>query len=113
MRLSQIREQRVTWSAEVCGEMLTGGCNPAAYTPRFLAEIEQSQAKGESDATLLPRLLARVLTDWDLVDDDQPVPTTEEQLRDLPVALLSRVAQAIQAAMQPDPTTSATSGCIS
>ncbi len=109
MRVSQLAVGMVTpLTVEVAGGQVAMHYNPGVYTPEYIAEITSD--KGAQDADILPKMLASVISDWDLTDVDpdtgseKPYPITEANLRKLPVRFLSKIAQEIAADMQPDPT---------
>ena len=51
--------------------------------------------KGDADTGTFATYLAGIVTDWDLMDGDDKAPITRETLESLPLAVLRRIAEAV------------------
>jgi len=77
--------------AEVNGERIALDYHPARVTPLWIDDLMGSGDK----PLLLARVLAGVLSGWDVVENGKPLPLTEEVLASLPLPVLGAFAAAI------------------
>ncbi len=102
-----------TVKVDYFGEVLTVTYKPDAMTPAKEEELAEArkaaQEREESDDTfaaaenadLLATRLASVLAGWDVLEDGVLLPTTRENLRTFPNALLVHISMAIGEDMAP------------
>jgi len=107
MRLADIANERQTIRIDIGGATLTATVNPAAITPASIARLAAQERA--ADPMILPELLAEVLVEWDLTDDDgRPYPIEVEALGRLPMRFLARLGAELRGAVGVDPTNAAT-----
>ncbi len=107
MRLADIANERQTIRIDIGGATLTATVNPAAITPASIARLAAQERA--ADPMILPELLAEVLVEWDLTDDDgRPYPIEVEALGRLPMRFLARLGAELRGVVGVDPTNAAT-----
>ena len=113
LKLSQAASCRAKVEVEFAGteDKLTVWHNPSVFTPAFEAKLREDIENTEVQGYILAGMLSQMVLAWDLVDDEgvilgeqgkgQVVPVTEDNLRKVPVSILSAVSQACQKEHQP------------
>lgn len=101
-KLSSVTRATISLSVPLGGgEAISVVYRPSVLTPGLLKRLQGLQAHIESEQTAslpdeLPRLMATLLTSWDLTtDDEEPIPTTAEHLADIPLSILLHVMTAV------------------
>jgi hypothetical protein len=91
------------------GEALNIRYRVHAFTPNVEAELRASEKEGSVSDSLV-RMLTLLLDSWDLNDEKGKVlPVNETVLRDVPLAVLSRIFTAISEDQAPPPEKSGSS----
>lgn len=113
MRLSEAAKLRAKVEVDFPGttDKLTVWHNPSVYTAVFEANLRQEMEDTEVQGNILCGMLDKMLLEWDLVDDEgfilgedgkgNVVPITIDNLRKVPMSILTAVSQACQASHQP------------
>lgn len=101
MRLSNIVMDSRTITLHLEQGDLTCTYRPSGYT----AEVEEILlASSTKPLTTLVEILANMLVSWDLLDGEQEIPITKENLSKLPAMFLVAVLKGLMEDMKPDPT---------
>lgn len=83
----------------------TGGLTITYDRSRYTARVEAENKRLLADSqpvVATSRLLAAIITAWDLVDDrDEPVPLTEETFMDIDPTILNVIVNAIEQDVAP------------
>jgi hypothetical protein len=87
---SLINDTAERLEVEVNGSIVAVAYHPARITPLWL-----SDAMVTDDPLSLARSLAAVLTEWDVVENGQPVPLNADTLATFPFPVLGAFADAI------------------
>jgi hypothetical protein len=91
MKLSQLVEDRRELAIAVGSGSIVLGYNPSGVTPRMMAMADEAQ-KGNVGVATLCAMLAPMLVDWDVTDDDNnPLPLTADGLQDIPFGILVKI----------------------
>ena len=110
MKLSDLQQDTLSFSASVDGGVIKGMFRPRAYTPRVEQLVVGAQ-ETSSPASSLAEALSLLLVSWDLCDEDgAPYPCTCEALLEVPVVVLGDVFKAIARSMAPKATSAESSG---
>lgn len=87
LHLKSLSDDRATVAFDYLGETVHVTYRPHAVTPATYGKL-----RDEPVPQFLPKYLATVLVDWDVLGDDgEPIPTTEAALQDVPTRFLSEV----------------------
>jgi hypothetical protein len=99
----QTRDTKVEWEGEVVGITF----DPAKYTPHLEAQV---MALGESEGSraLVP-FITELLTAWDITEDGQPFPVSDDAVASLPLGFLVTVIRKVAEDLAADPTLLGTS----
>ncbi len=101
MKISDLQQDTLPFSATVDGGIIKGKFRPRAYTPRVEQLVVGAQDTG-TPASSLAEALSRLLVSWDLAaDDGEPYATSAEALHEVPVVVLGDVFKAIAKSMAP------------
>lgn len=112
MRLSDLAKDRRTVTVTVSGGSVNVTYRPAGITPEVEDGLRAMIAEQRVGATLVA-MLAGILVDWDLQDDDGAMyPIDADGLRRLPMQFLAAVAQAISGNIGPNPSSGGSSAAI-
>jgi hypothetical protein len=105
MKLSDVTGDRRTAKISFPGRdgqedmALTVVWNPSAYTPAFEAEL---LARAEEHPTgAMAFACTSLLVEWDLENDEGPIPLTEEGLRNVPLSVMAQIFKQIRIMAQP------------
>lgn len=110
MKLSDLQQDTLPFTADVDGGVIKGKFKPRAYTPRVEQLVVGAQDTA-SPASSLAEALSRLLCSWDLSDEEgNPYPTTAQALHEVPVVVLGDVFKAIAKSMSPKATSVEPSG---
>lgn len=93
------------------GDTLNVTYRPGAYTPEFEQKAQDGINAGDRDS--LGRMVADIVTDWDLYEDAAQkvkVPLTVDRLRTVPMVVLAPVMEAIGGDLRPNLTSAVRSG---
>jgi hypothetical protein len=85
------------------GDVLNVTYRPAAYTPEFEQKAQAGIDAGDRDS--LGRMVADIVTDWDLYEDAAhkvKVPLTVDRLRSVPMIVLAPVMESIGGDLRPN-----------
>lgn len=103
----------VTVRFEDTEDTLTVSYRPRNLTPAMQAAFERASREGRYTEVLLDGIRGLV-AEWDLIGEDgEPVPFTAEALADVPLLVLSAVAEVIGRDVTADPLSSNGSAAIS
>lgn len=102
MDRSALSKKTRTIEVEYEGERVRVTYYPARITPRWEQEFNEA-LKDEWKSRAVVEGLASVLADWDLVDNGEPFPPTEENLVQLPMDFLVAVFTRIMEDQRPNP----------
>lgn len=106
MRLSVIRELTKAFTAEICGEKITGTFYPANMSGERLDQLREMETN-RSNA----ELLSEVIADWDITgDDDKPLAIDADVIMStIPYRVVSAIIGGIHEAQSPPASKSETS----
>lgn len=102
MRLSHVLADERNVTIEIDGEKLAVTYRPSSFTPEvedaFLSTMDNRRS-----GNAMAQVLAGMLVGWDLQDEQGSVyPTTEAELRKLPMLFLGQVVEAIMEDIRPN-----------
>lgn len=107
-RLSKLVKTTEPFSVTVFGETITGRYRPYVMTGKHVDEIAKAAEKAtkastEQEAYVYAQGLADMISEWDLVgDDEKPIPLTREAIRkELPLRLMIDILQGVVKAQSP------------
>lgn len=115
MEISKFKSAPISTQFEFNGEMLNLKVNADLLTAEFLEEMEAATegAAGISatvrQANFMIGTVARAVVEWDLTNNDQPLPVSADVLRQLPQAVVSGLFGAVMGTGVPKPPTAETS----
>lgn len=66
-------------------------------------EREDAERQAASEPHVLADRLAKVIVAWDLAENEQPIPITQEYMRTLPSPLLAAIRSGVMEDMAPKP----------
>ena len=99
--LVKSKELAIGW----LGEPITFSYTPRNFDEALNAEIQQAGKLKDDDPRKLrinARILARLVTDWDITDEGVPVSIVPEVIEKLPMPLIGRIVTAMMADMTSD-----------
>lgn len=99
LNLANLKHNTRSVSIDYFGEPVNLTYRPSEMTPATEAELQG--AADEERTEVMVRTVARLVTAWDVMDGDEPLPITADVLRGLPSAFLLHVLDGIQADMRP------------
>jgi hypothetical protein len=87
MRLSDIQKKRVSLAIDFMDEVLN-----VTYDPSFLTPEREQEIDSATDSEQMSKLIAGLVTSWDLVDDEgTAIPLNEDDLLTIPTIILATV----------------------
>ncbi len=110
VRIGNLVRDRRTVTIPIDDETITITYRPGGFTPDTEDRLRE-YADDQRGGAALVAMLADVLVEWDVLDDDgKPLRPTAENLRRLPTMFLGQVAQVIAEDMRPNPQSAGVSG---
>ncbi len=97
MDLATLRDKRAALKIEFDGETINAEILPHKLTPEYRARL-QKLAKEEGDGDERDadaQMVSELVASWDITAGGEPYPPTYENLREIPIALLTITATAI------------------
>lgn len=90
--LSHIKNDKRSVDLEYSGDSVHIVYRPSELTPTVMAEMREANEDGNDYFTV--DVLCKLLTEWDVMDGEKPLPIVHETLKDLPSAFLSALLTA-------------------
>lgn len=95
MDLETLRAKRASLKIEFDGETINAEILPHKLTPEYRARLQKLAREESEERDADAQMVSELVASWDVTAGGEPYPPTYENLREIPIALLTVTATAI------------------
>jgi hypothetical protein len=101
LQLSHARNRKSNVPVPFAGETINVVYRPGDITSDMFSDLEAMEEETGKSFQTTPRLLALIISEWDIMDGDKPVDITESMISSFPLDLQATLQQAILTDLRP------------